>query len=105
MTLESVDFPSNTGTQPKRGPGRPLGSKNSNFDGISGPAYSTAGAALRLGVSVATLKRWRRTGEGPSYIRHSPRKFTYHETDCAAYEEAVRIRPASNRGEGGGDAA
>ena len=42
---------------------------------------NTVEAARHLGVSVATLKRWRSNGQGPSYIRLSSAIIRYRETD------------------------
>lgn len=41
--------------------------------------------ADRLGVSVATLQRWRRVGTGPAYVRLGPRFIRYRESTLAEY--------------------
>lgn len=38
-------------------------------------------ASHYLGVSIATLKRWRGKDEGPAYIRLSERIIRYRQTD------------------------
>ena len=38
-------------------------------------------AAKHLGVSLATLKRWRAAGSGPEFIRMGERIIRYRETD------------------------
>ena len=42
---------------------------------------NTLAAAEYIGVSVATLKRWRGQGEGPAYIRLGERIIKYRQTD------------------------
>ena len=39
---------------------------------MSGDIMNTAEAADLLGLSVATLKKWRRDGEGPNWFRITP---------------------------------
>lgn len=45
--------------------------------------------AERLGgdFSLETLKRWRRTGKGPKYLR-AGKHVRYRETDVIAWEES-----------------
>lgn len=43
--------------------------------------FTTVEAARHLGVSVATLKRWRSNGTGPPYIKFSSSIIRYRESD------------------------
>ena len=42
-------------------------------------------AALYLGVSEATLKRWRQAKSGPEYIRLGERSIKYRTSDLDKY--------------------
>lgn len=42
-------------------------------------------AAYVLGRSVATLARWRVTGEGPAFVRPKPRLVRYRLVDIEAF--------------------
>ena len=42
-------------------------------------------AAYVLGRSVATLARWRVTGEGPAFVRPKPRLVRYRLADIEAF--------------------
>lgn len=44
-------------------------------------------AADLLQVSEFTLERWRRTGEGPPYVRLSARAIRYREGELAGFIE------------------
>jgi len=44
--------------------------------------------AERLGVSVATLNRWRAVGCGPRFVRLSPRAIGYLEREIVAFTHA-----------------
>ena len=44
--------------------------------------------ANRWDVTPRTLQRWRRTGDGPAFIRIGERSIFYREEDVLAYEEA-----------------
>lgn len=53
-------------------------------------ALDTADAALYLGFAKATLKKWRVTGDGPSYVRVGS-KIVYRVEDLDAFLSAHRI--------------
>jgi predicted DNA-binding transcriptional regulator AlpA len=42
-------------------------------------------AASYLGVSEATMKRWRQTSSGPEYIRLGERSIKYRKSDLDKY--------------------
>lgn len=42
-------------------------------------------AALRLGISVDTLRAWERSGIGPRVVRVSPRLARYYAADLADF--------------------
>lgn len=44
-------------------------------------------ASAYIGVSFDTLKKWRRTGEGPKYIRLSHTRVGYQKSSLAAWIE------------------
>ena len=52
-------------------------------------ALTEGEVAQRLGVSAATLRHWRRIGEGPIYRRFG-RSVRYLETDLSEYIELSR---------------
>src|SRR2546427_3062340 len=56
-------------------------------------------AALLLGVSVALLRKWRRTGQGPLYLRLGNRIVRYRWSDLQEFMAACAIRPAEGRQE------
>jgi excisionase family DNA binding protein len=47
----------------------------------------------RLGIPVETLKRWRRTGDGPKFMRVG-RHVRYRLADVEAYEKSC-LAPAA----------
>lgn len=49
-------------------------------------------AAKLLQVSAPTLERWRRTGDGPPYVRLSSRAIRYRTTELVAFIEARMTR-------------
>lgn len=51
--------------------------------------YTVETAAIRLGVAVATLNRWRSQGKGPPYIKRVHRIF-YTQADLDAFDAASR---------------
>jgi excisionase family DNA binding protein len=53
----------------------------------------TTEAAALLGVSVATLEKWRQRGIGPAYQRTGPRTIRYHVSDLAAHQAECTVRP------------
>lgn len=61
-----------------------------------GRVHRTPWAAEYLGVSVATLNRWRSTGEGPEYIALSRRAVGYTLEALDRFKEArTRTRTAA----------
>lgn len=48
----------------------------------------------RIGLTTATLKKWRVTGDGPKFARLSPRRVVYFIADVLEWERA-RPRAAS----------
>jgi hypothetical protein len=56
-------------------------------------------AAAVLGVSVALLRKWRRTGQGPLYLRLGNRIVRYRWSDLQEFMDASAIRPAKGRPE------
>jgi predicted DNA-binding transcriptional regulator AlpA len=44
-------------------------------------------AADLLDVSIRTLQEWRRTGDGPRFVRLSPRAVRYRRSDIEAWLE------------------
>jgi transcriptional regulator with XRE-family HTH domain len=51
--------------------------------------------ARRWGISPRTLERWRRTGQGPRYMKLGWLVF-YRKVDVAAYEEQQLSAPAGS---------
>ena len=49
-------------------------------------------AAKRLSVSVRTLQRWRRTGDGPQFTRLGVRRLGYSEAELSAWAAARTYR-------------
>jgi len=62
-------------------------------------SYRSKEAAAYLGVSVATLERWRRLGIGPIYSRTVPGNkkapVIYLKRDLDAYKASGRVRSTS----------
>lgn len=54
----------------------------------------TARAAEELGVAVITLKKWRKQGKGPVFVKRGARVL-YPAAELIAYIEATTKRPAS----------
>ncbi|QLL08847.1 helix-turn-helix transcriptional regulator [Mycobacterium vicinigordonae] len=52
-------------------------------------------AGRRLGVNVDTLKRWRRLGIGPTYIRIAHNRVRYRVADLDAWLDARAVIPES----------
>lgn len=51
-------------------------------------------AALKLGVSVHTLRMWRHRGKGPVYAKVG-RRVLYFDTDLDSYLAACRVQPVN----------
>ena len=47
-------------------------------------------AAIALGISIHTLKRWRRRGEGPDWCRVGTRAIRYSVTSLEFWLETTR---------------
>lgn len=58
--------------------------------------YSTDQAATILGVSESTLRRWRATGQGPSYVRFGPRTIRYQAGDLVRWLRAHNVQPQAD---------
>jgi predicted DNA-binding transcriptional regulator AlpA len=73
----------------RSGPNRPAAKKDKKMDST---ILSAAEAARRLGVSVATLQKWRQRPRQPlPFVRISARKIGYCASDIAAFVEARRF--------------
>ena len=55
---------------------------------------SPAELSERLGIPVETLKRWRRTGFGPRFLR-AGRHIRYRLTDVEAWEKTRLVTTAA----------
>ena len=53
----------------------------------------TPSAAVYLDVGEETLKRWRRLGTGPAYIRLAHSRVRYRVSDLDAWLDAQTVRP------------
>lgn len=56
-------------------------------------------AADFLGFKVKTLQKWRITGEGPLFVKHSRRSVRYRRRDLIAWTEDRLRRSTSDTGE------
>jgi predicted site-specific integrase-resolvase len=63
----------------------------------SGGLINEHTAAEILGLKVATLRRWRWSGDGPPFVRVGA-AVRYDPSDLAAYIEAHRRRSTSDPG-------
>jgi predicted site-specific integrase-resolvase len=57
------------------------------------------GQALKLGVTVRTLRKWRATGEGPTFVK-AGKRVLYTDDSAAAWlkaREQKPVRSAENR--------
>jgi predicted DNA-binding transcriptional regulator AlpA len=54
----------------------------------SEPLLNEREVARRLGVSVATTRRWRMEGQGPRYVKVSKSAVRYRPEDLRAYLDA-----------------
>jgi predicted DNA-binding transcriptional regulator AlpA len=53
-------------------------------------------AARYLGISESTLNKTRLTGEGPPFVKVTPRVVAYRKADLDAYLEARLCRSSDN---------
>lgn len=51
------------------------------------------GASERLGVNTDTLKRWRRKGVGPIYVRVAYNRVVYRVSDLDEWLDARAVAP------------
>ncbi|TXH21481.1 MAG: DNA-binding protein [Mycobacterium sp.] len=58
-------------------------------------AVDPPAAGRRLGVNVDTLKRWRRNGTGPTYIRIAHNRVRYRVADLDAWMDAHAVTPGA----------
>lgn len=56
---------------------------------------NTAQAAYYLGLAPSTLHKWRGTGEGPEFIRLSPRRIMYERPALDTYRTGRRFHSTS----------
>lgn len=56
-------------------------------------------AADFLGFKVKTLQKWRITGEGPPFVKHSRRSVRYRRRDLITWIEERLRRSTSDTGE------
>jgi predicted DNA-binding transcriptional regulator AlpA len=54
--------------------------------------FSPAELANMIGLSADTLERWRSKGEGPVFIRISPRRIAYAESDVELWLQSLRTK-------------
>jgi hypothetical protein len=52
--------------------------------------------AAAIGVSVRTLRQWRRKGEGPPYARFG-RAIKYHKPALAEHFKSIQVLPVRTR--------
>jgi len=50
-----------------------------------GTKHSERAAAEILGISVKTLQRWRRTGQGPAFVKYEKRLIRYPQSALDEY--------------------
>ena len=53
---------------------------------------SVAKTCEYLGVSIHTLRRWRRMGEGPAYVKIASNVISYRESDLDAWVAKRRVQ-------------
>jgi len=56
-------------------------------------------AAHLLGVSISALRRWRREGRGPAFVRLE-RRIGYRMADLDSFISANRVHPKNDEAEG-----
>ncbi len=44
--------------------------------------------SVRFNIPMRTAERWRRSGDGPPYVRLGPRRIAYRLSDCEAWAAA-----------------
>ena len=44
--------------------------------------------SARFKIPMRTAERWRRSGDGPPYVRLGPRRIAYRLSDCEAWAAA-----------------
>lgn len=59
------------------------------------PVIDPVAAGERVGVNSDTLKRWRRNGTGPRYIRIAHNRVRYRVADLEAWLDARTVTPGA----------
>jgi len=57
---------------------------------------TTAEVSRRLGISVSSLERMRRVGEGPPFVRIGSRRIMYNANTLAGWEQRLEGESASS---------
>ena len=57
---------------------------------------TTAEVSRRLGISVSSLERMRRAGEGPPFVRMGSRRIMYNADFLAGWEQRLEGESASS---------
>ena len=60
------------------------------------PCLRTPSAARYLGISESTLNKTRLTGDGPQFVKVTPRAVVYRQADLDAWLEARLRRSTSD---------
>ena len=63
---------------------------------MSGKLLDTPAVARRLGLTEGTLRKWRLSGAGPTFIKLGQRSVRYREADLDAF---IQARRAGSTGE------
>jgi predicted DNA-binding transcriptional regulator AlpA len=53
--------------------------------------------AKLLGIGLCVLAKWRKTGEGPDFIRLGARRIAYHPDDIQRWLAANRVARVASR--------
>lgn len=69
---------------------KPTAQRESDGGGTREPqnTFATPGASRYLGVSAATLRFWRKNGEGPRFFRAGDRLVRYRRVDLDSWIES-----------------
>jgi len=67
---------------------------------VNTPYLSPAQAAAFLNISPETLQRSRTRGDGPPFLRISPRRVAYLQKDLEAWAESMRRTSTVDPGPG-----
>lgn len=66
--------------------------KSKRPEGITEP-MTTQEVAAFLGMSDHNVKKMRRTGKGPEFIKNGHRSLWYSRADVEAWQQSRRIKP------------